>query len=589
MKNIKIFIMTALRYPRKFLATITLMIAQNIFEVGTVLSLAPVIDLITKPDLKGITPITAGLLSLLGRINAPQNIYSVMIIIMIFVILKTLLAVWVTYSIQDLKYTMGKDILCTSFKEFFSAGWNFFASHDQGLIGNTFMKESVKVVESFTQMMMILVTIARTIVYLCVAVYMSWKLSFIVLVFALALYFPISRLGSLTYRLGKRDTETNNRIFEVISESLNAAKVVLGFGEERKSQKYLSDAIDENIKVVIKAQVINNSINPVFHSVGMGIIMFLLFVSVAYFKTTVTELAVVLYSFYSALPLISQVVAAKNMLLNLLPAYEQLDGLRTTAKKEKQLPGSRKYEGFSEQISLKDVSFNYPKHDRVLRNVNISIPKGKMTALVGSSGSGKTTLVDLLLRLYDPTDGKILIDNADLKEMDTFSWRQKVGYVPQESFLFNMSLRENLRWAKDDASEEDILAACRMANATEFIERLPKGLDTVAGDRGVRLSGGQRQRIALARAILRKPDLLLLDEATSSLDSHSEKLIQEAIENISHNTTVVVVAHRLSTIKNADLIHVIEHGEVMESGSFDELMKKEGKCFELAKAQGLIG
>ena len=588
MKNLQIFLRNAMRYPKEFLTTMVLMTFQNIFEIGTVLSLAPIVDLVTRPDMKGLTPITVGLLNFLGRINMPQNLYSVMAIVMIFVLLKTALAILVTYSIQNLKYTMSKDILCSSFKEFFGAGWNFFVTHDQSVIGNTFMVEAVKVVESANQMMLIFVNIARACVYIFVAIIVSWKLSAMMLLFGLALSLPVSRLGSLTYKLGKRNTETNNRIFEVISESLSAAKIVIGFGEVDKNHGYLSDAIDESVKVVVKLQVINASISPVFQSLGMGLIMLLLWVSTAFFKMPVGELAIVVFSFYSALPLISQVVTGKNMMLNLLPAYEQLEGLRTTARGNKQSSGSIIYSGYDRDVVLNNVSFNYPKHDKVLKSINIVIPKGKMIALVGKSGAGKSTLIDLLLRLYDPTEGEILLDGIALNEFNILTWRHKIGYVPQDSFLFNMSIRDNLKWSKEDATESQIQHACKMSNADEFIKDMSKGLDTIAGDRGIRLSGGQRQRIALARAMVRNPDILILDEATSSLDSHSEMMIQDAIENIAHETTVVVIAHRLSTVRNADIIYVLDKGMVAESGGFDELLQKNGKFFELARVQGLV-
>jgi ABC-type multidrug transport system fused ATPase/permease subunit len=209
-----------------------------------------------------------------------------------------------------------------------------------------------------------------------------------------------------------------------------------------------------------------------------------------------------------------------------------------------------------------------------------------MIALVGRSGAGKTTLVDVLMGFYEPTSGAVLVDGVPLQDLDINSWRGHIGFVPQDAFLFNMSLRENLLWSKTDATEEQLRQACLQANAIEFIEKLPQGYDTLVGERGVRLSGGQRQRIALARALLRQPEVLILDEATSALDSHSERMIQESIEKISQHTTIVVIAHRLSTIQKADCIYVLDEGRVVESGSFGELMRRDGNFLEMAQLQG---
>lgn len=561
---------------------------QSIVEMGSVLSLAPIIDLITKPDLHGITPLTMGLLGFLKIIHLPSNIYGIMEIVFLFVLIKVVIALLVFYAIQDIKYALMKDLSCSTFDVFFDAGWGFFSTNNLGVLGNTFIKETGKIIDSFSQMLLFLTSFSRLIIYLLVALFVSWKFSSIIILLSTGLILLSSLFSKITYKLGKKDTETANRIHEVVTENLSAAKVVIGYGEQRKASNYLTAAINAHIEVVKKSQIISNGIPMVFQAMGMALILLLLLLSITLIKIPISELAIVVYSFYSALPIIGQVVAARNQMLSLHPAYEQLNGLRMLAEKDKQLSGGIDYKGFKESIVFKEVSFSYSSGSQVLSNVNCTIPKGKMIAMVGKSGAGKSTLVDLILRLFDPSEGKILVDGVDLKEFILFSWRQKVGYVPQDSVLFNMSIRENLIWSKDVATEEEIHNACKMANADEFIVNLPNKLDTIVGDRGVRLSGGQRQRIALARAILRNPDLLILDEATSALDSHSEKLIQNAIENISHRTTIVVVAHRLSTIINADLIYYFENSKIIEQGGFQMLCSLKDKFYDLAKVQGLV-
>ena len=210
-----------------------------------------------------------------------------------------------------------------------------------------------------------------------------------------------------------------------------------------------------------------------------------------------------------------------------------------------------------------------------------------MVALAGASGGGKTTLIDLLMVLYEPTHGEIELDGRPLSHFDVRSWRKKIGYVPQESVLFDATIRENLLWSVESANDAEMIRACQLAYADDFIRELPQGYDTLVGNRGVRLSGGQRQRVALARAILRKPELLILDEATSALDSQSELYIQQAIEEISKETTVLVVAHRLSTIAKADCIYVLENGRIVERGTFEQVTAEGGSLFKAAQLQGL--
>lgn len=240
-------------------------------------------------------------------------------------------------------------------------------------------------------------------------------------------------------------------------------------------------------------------------------------------------------------------------------------------------------------IEFRDMSFQYKGSKRMaLKNVNVTIPAGSMTALVGPSGGGKTTLARMVYRHYDPTQGQVLLDNVDLKEYDLYAFRRYMAIVPQEVEVFNTSVRDNIGYAKDEASFEEIEAAAKIANADEFITQLSNGYDTLVGERGIKLSGGQRQRLGIARAILANPRILIFDEATSSLDSQSERLIQEAMDKISKNRTVIVIAHRLSTIKKADKIIVLEQGQVVEEGNHLELASAEGGLYQkLLKLQAL--
>jgi subfamily B ATP-binding cassette protein MsbA len=236
-------------------------------------------------------------------------------------------------------------------------------------------------------------------------------------------------------------------------------------------------------------------------------------------------------------------------------------------------------------IEFVSVDFGYDPAELVLHNISLTIERGKMTALVGSSGAGKSTLADLIPRFYDPTQGKILIDGVDLREFEINSLRRKLAVVSQDTFIFNTSIRNNIAYALEEVDEVAIREAAQLANALEFIEEMPEGFETQLGDRGVRLSGGQRQRIAIARALLRDPDILILDEATSALDSVSERLIQESLEKLSVGRTVIAIAHRLSTIVRADKVVVLEQGRIVEQGGYQELLEQQGKLWHYHQMQ----
>jgi subfamily B ATP-binding cassette protein MsbA len=243
---------------------------------------------------------------------------------------------------------------------------------------------------------------------------------------------------------------------------------------------------------------------------------------------------------------------------------------------------------FEEELVYENVSFKYGD-EYVLKNINLKVKKGATIAIVGESGSGKSTMMDLLPRFYDVTDGRLLLDGNDLRDLKIMDLRGLIGIVSQESILFNLSVKDNIAFGDSNPNMDKVVDAAKIANAHEFIEALENGYETIIGERGNKLSGGQKQRLSIARAIYKDPKILILDEATSALDTESEKLVQEALEQIMKNRTSLVIAHRLSTIRNADEIIVLSKGEIIERGNHEELLKNQSAYYKFCMLQGLVG
>jgi ABC-type multidrug transport system fused ATPase/permease subunit len=364
-----------------------------------------------------------------------------------------------------------------------------------------------------------------------------------------------------------------NQLSVKIQESLAAAKIILGFGVQNKVVTSLTLLNQKLIRVGLKQMTLKQVVTSATHPISI-LVVIIAFTLSRKFSITVADTAVMLYAFMSVVPLISGITSQRHVIEEYVPSYQQYIDKINRANDLKQVSGSKKFNSIESDIVVENISFAYPKNELTLTDISMLIPKGKMIAIVGESGAGKSTLIDVLMGFNEPTNGTVYIDGVPLQDYDIQTYRNKIGYVPQESVLFNMSIADNLRWAKDDTTDEEIKEACQLAYADGFIESLPDKYDTLVGDRGVRLSGGQAQRVCLARAIIRDPELLFLDEATSALDTESEGMIQKAIDNLSGEITIVVIAHRFSTIRKADYVYVLEKGIVIEEGSYKDLTRK---------------
>lgn len=563
-------------FPLLFILNFFSFAFVGLVEMLGIFSMVPLIDIFLHPDFEDISAITSKFIKVFALLRIPINQISFMTVFLVMMVAIAVLLISLNYLMTQTKYIVVKHLIAKTCKSCFAANWQFFTGSNSGTILNTLTREVHLVGESFLGFSILLSNIIRLLFYIAIPFYISWKTTLIASGLCLFFVSPLFCLGHLNYKLGKRCTSTSNKFTEIIQESFLAAKVILGYGNSFRTVRECVRTFNEHRKAVVKSQTLVFATSKILEPCGWIAILIAIYLSLKYFSVELAEVATIIYAMVKIIPLVKEVVSQKNLLHGFIPSYEQICDTNNTAILHAQKSGEIIFKRLDKDITLKNLSFSYPDREPVLKDININIKKGRMVALTGKSGAGKSTLVDLLMGFCQPTNGVALVDDIPLPQYDVYSFRQRIGYVPQNIVLFNTSIKNNLMWSCDTVTQEDIADACKIANAHDFIMQLPEGYDTVVGDRGVRLSNGQQQRICLARALVRKPELLILDEATSNLDNESEAFIQQAISDLAHKITIVVIAHRLSTIVQADWIYVIEEGVVTEEGTYSELMDHKG-------------
>jgi len=424
--------------------------------------------------------------------------------------------------------------------------------------------------------------------FLGVCLYISWKLTLVALLVLPLSTGVIVRIGKRLRRYSYRQQERLANLTSVLQETVYGIRVVKAFAMEAfENRKFLRES-DRHFSEIYKIARMQRLSSPLSEQLSVLVGLFILWyggrqvlvegaLSASLFLTF-------MFSLFSLVKPIKELGQVNNSLQEGVAAadriFEVLDVAAEPADdRGRELPPVRG------EVEFQDVSFGYVAGEPVLRHIDLKVAPGEVIALVGSSGAGKSTLVDLIPRFYEPDSGRVLIDGQDIRDFSLASLRRAMGIVTQEVILFHDTIRANIAYGLGDPEQAAVEAAARAANAHDFITQLPRGYDTLIGDRGTRLSGGQRQRLSIARAILKNPPILILDEATSALDTESEQLVQEAIDRLVRDRTTFVIAHRLSTIQNADRIHVLRRGEIVETGAHAELLDRGGVYADLYNLQ----
>ncbi len=513
------------------------------------------------------------------------------VFVVVMVLLKVLFMYMASLMMMDIRNSVVRDIRALIYNKLIALPLGFFSDERKGDIMARMTSDVQEIENSVMNSLDMLfknpILILTSLVYM---IYTSWSLTIFVFIMLPFAGFLIGRVGKSLKRQSRKGTNKQGEILSIIEEDMSGLRVIKAFTAEKQAGERFNRE-NENYRLIMNKLMSRYYLaHPMSEFLGTAVIVIVLWyggnliISNGANALSPQQFIVYLVFFYNIINPAKAFSTALYSVEKGLASMERIDRILSAENNIVDKPAAVTKSSFTSNIEYRNVSFRYVK-EKVLDDVSLMIQKGQTIAFVGKSGSGKTTLVDLLPRFWDVTEGGILIDGVDIRDMKLHDLRSLMGNVNQEPILFNETFFNNIAFGVEGATEEDVINAAKIANAHEFIVTTENGYHTNIGDRGDKLSGGQKQRISIARAILKNPPILILDEATSALDTESEKLVQQALENLMKNRTSLVIAHRLSTIKNADVICVMHKGRIVEMGTHSELLAKEGQYYKLHRMQ----
>lgn len=580
-------------------------ILYALFSAISFLTLMPMLEVLFKnekriieaPKYEGFTKAGDYLKDYMGywiSNSMEQNgaLQTLMVLISVVIgtfLLKNLFNYWAMYFITFLRNGILKDIRNALYKKSVELPLSYFSEKRKGDMISRMTSDVLEIQHSFLSVLELLVREPLTILFTIGAMcFISVELTLFVFIFIPISGFLISIVGKSLKKNSDKAAQEQGYFLSIIDETLGGLKVIKGFNAEKTFEGKFQDSTYRFFKLNNRILNRQNLSSPLSEFLGIVTIATLLVYGgqMVLVDETLSGAAFITYMSlaYGVLTPAKSISKASYSVKKGNAAAERVLEVLETENPITSKQGSVAKTSFEDKISIENISFAYD-NDKVLKNFSLQVPKGKTVALVGQSGSGKSTIANLLTRFYDVQQGNIKIDGIDIKDFNLQSLRGLMGLVTQDSILFNDTIKNNLLLGKENATDEEIITALKIANAYEFVKDLPEGIHTNIGDSGNKLSGGQKQRLSIARAVLKNPPIMVLDEATSALDTESERLVQQALENMMQNRTSVVIAHRLSTIQKADTIVVMQKGEIIEQGTHDELLFKGGMYSKLVAMQ----
>jgi subfamily B ATP-binding cassette protein MsbA len=513
--------------------------------------------------------------------DKPEVLIKICFLILMAFLLKNFFAYMQGYFMAFVEYASMKDLRDDAYKHLHKLPIGYFKSERVGNLISRFTNDvniiQLSISTTFSNLIKEPLTI---IVFLGIAISISWQLSLFAFVIVPIASLIIAWIGN---KLKKQTIILQTKLADITSilqETISGVKIVKAFGMERFENNRFMNETKSFFKLVLKTVRTRNLSSPITEilSVIIGVVIIYYGGILVLVDRTLnaSQFLGFLFAIFQMMPPIKELGSVNNRIQEASAAADRIFEIMDIEPHIKNIPNATELKDFKDEIVFENVSFKYEDSDiKVLDNLNIKVKRGEIIALVGPSGGGKSTLADLIPRFYDPTEGKILLDGHNIREVTIESLRAKMGIVTQETFLFNTNIAENIAYGLTDYPMEKIIEAAKTANAHNFISEMPNGYNTMIGERGVKLSGGQRQRLTIARALLKNPEIMIFDEATSALDNESEILVQEAIERLMLNRTTFVIAHRLSTIRNATNILVLDKGRIIQQGTHDNLIAEE--------------
>ena len=528
----------------------------------------------------------------LKKVDGNNDVLIFMVgLIVITFLLKNIFNYMSMFFITYLRNGVVKNIRNDIYKSIIKLSLSYYSEKKRGDIVARISSDVQELDHSFLSIFELIVKDPLMVLFTLLSMFLiSPKLSIFVIVFIPICGFVISLVGKSLRRKSLKVQKEQGQFISLVDETLSGMKILKIFNAEEKFQKKFTNSTIRFYKFSNSVLNRKNLASPLSEFLGITAIAGVLWVGgmMVLKENSLDASAFIVYLglAYNILTPAKSLSRATYKVKKATAAAERIFDVIDNDTIISENKNAIEINSFDHNIEIKNMSFSY-ENDVVINNLNLTIPKGSSVALVGQSGRGKSTLANLICRFYDTQKGEICFDNTDIKNLKKESLRKMIGLVTQDSILFNDTIKNNLLIAKEDATNDEIINCLKVANAWEFVKKLPKKIDTNIGDSGNKLSGGQKQRLSIARAVLKNPPILVLDEATSALDSESEKLVQTALDNLMKDKTSIVIAHRLSTIQNSEKIIVLDKGQIIESGKHKELMKKDGVYSNLVKMQSI--